>query len=428
MGRGERLLRELAASIEHFLPDLKEKLSEIPDMRVKSDYDMVEIVFAAIMMFVFKEGSRNAFNNDRSEGEFAANYWRAFKLALPHMDTVDAVMRVIEIGNLDEIRIALIRELIESKIFAKFRHGNAYYRIAFDGTGVVYVNEGHCDHCLKQKRPSGKVLHFHNVLEAKLICPNGFAISLMSEWIENEPDYVKQDCEQRAFARLAARLKQAFPRLPICVVADGLYPNATIFSLLRQYNWRYVITLQDDSLPSVWEEVSLSQSFKNTTIKMAGAKLKQELTWVNSINYHDMFSISWVECIESTINCDTQKTSRFVYITDIPVDHNSASEVVETGRMRQNIEDSFNSQKNRGYAMKHKYSRISLTALKNYYAAMQIAHLINQLVELGSLIKPILTAKLTLKHLWKQLLQVMTHAVIEWSEAPRAKRLHVRFE
>ena len=55
--------------------------------------------------------------------------------------------------------------------------------------------------------------------------PNGFSISLMSEWIENPADqvYDKQDCERKAFTRLATHLKQAFPRLPILILADGLY-------------------------------------------------------------------------------------------------------------------------------------------------------------------------------------------------------------
>ena len=45
--------------------------------------------------------------------------------------------------------------------------------------------------------------------EAKLITPNGFAISLASEWIANPVgESEKQDCERRAFARLAVTLKR----------------------------------------------------------------------------------------------------------------------------------------------------------------------------------------------------------------------------
>jgi len=35
---------------------------------------MTEIVMACVAMFIFKEGSRNSFNNDRKEGCFKVNY------------------------------------------------------------------------------------------------------------------------------------------------------------------------------------------------------------------------------------------------------------------------------------------------------------------------------------------------------------------
>ena len=51
--------------------------------------------------------------------------------------------------------------------------------------------------------------------------------------IENPADYDKQECEQKAFKRLAERLKSFFPRLRICIHADGLYPNAPFFEICQ---------------------------------------------------------------------------------------------------------------------------------------------------------------------------------------------------
>ena len=48
------------------------------------------------------------------------------------------------------------------------------------------------------------------VLEANLVLHNGVTLPLLSEFLshsEGDPDNQKQDCEQRAFHRLAARLK-----------------------------------------------------------------------------------------------------------------------------------------------------------------------------------------------------------------------------
>ncbi len=93
----------------------------------------------------------------------------------------------------------------------------------------------HCEQCLHKTSKKGHTTWMHHVLEARLVTANGFSISLMSEWIENPADkaYDKQDCERKAFTRLASRLKQAFPRLPILILADGLYPYEGFFATCK---------------------------------------------------------------------------------------------------------------------------------------------------------------------------------------------------
>jgi len=68
--------------------------------------------------------------------------------------------------------------------------------------------------------------------------------------------------------------------------------------------------------------------------------------------------------------------------------------------MRWKIEnEGFDTQKNHGYGPGHKYSGVSLTAAENYCQCMQIAHMINQLFELSPLFMPLMTGKMTVKHL-----------------------------
>ena len=54
--------------------------------------------------------------------------------------------------------------------------------------------------------------------------------------------------------RLADRLKQRFPRLPLCLLLDGLFAGGPTFTRCEQYGWKYVITLQDGDLPSVHQD------------------------------------------------------------------------------------------------------------------------------------------------------------------------------
>jgi hypothetical protein len=68
--------------------------------------------------------------------------------------------------------------------------------------------------------------------------------------------------------------------------------------------------------------------------------------------------------------------------------------ISDTGRLRQKIEsEDFNAQKNHGYALEHKYSRVDFQAKRNYYQCLQIAHIINQLVVAGKTIHTLLKKK-----------------------------------
>ena len=92
------LMFRLQKTIDHHFPDLYEKIEAIPECRKKQpDYSLLEILMAGIAMFLFKKGSRNAMNNERDEPTFRKNYERLFKARLPHMDTGEDVMEVLDL-------------------------------------------------------------------------------------------------------------------------------------------------------------------------------------------------------------------------------------------------------------------------------------------------------------------------------------------
>jgi len=64
-------------------------------------------------------------------------------------------------------------------------------------------------------------------------------------------------------------------------------------------------------------------------------------------------------------------------------------------------EDSFNTQKNRGYQLHHKLNRTNSTAIKNWHSLRLLAHLINQLIEKSLQFKELLAGKETIKNLWE---------------------------
>ena len=360
-----------------------------------------------------------------------------FKMKLPHMDTVDRVMRRIELDELERIKTKMIRTLIIKKTFHRFRLFNKWFIIAVDGTGIMSFKKRHCAQCLTKTSKNGKVSYFHNVLEAKLICSNGFAVSIATEWIENpEGDFEKQDCELKAFTRLAEKLKKDFPRLPICITADGLYPNQTFFSICKNNNWSFIVTFKDGNLPSVWEEVhalrDITDDNKSDRILIRqGKKIHRVYCWINEIPYQG-YCLNWIECNETVENQQTNEieNTKFVHVTDQKITRSISEKISQTGRLRWKIEnEGFNIQKNYGYNLEHKFSRVSLTASKNYYQCLQMAHLINQLLILNSKFQELLNSKMTIKHLWKCLMGFLIFGVVCEKELSSIikTRIQIRF-
>jgi hypothetical protein len=126
------------------------------------------------------------------------------------------------------------------------------FPVAVDGTGFLSFHQQHCPHCLVHRHETHTV-YLHPVLEAKLVDPRGLALSIATEFIENPTppatpatplptpvkstqeamptlttyETVKQDCELKAFARLAEQLKAQFPQTPFCLGGDSLQDYAT---------------------------------------------------------------------------------------------------------------------------------------------------------------------------------------------------------
>jgi hypothetical protein len=395
----------------------------LSDNRERKQYETEELCMAGLALFLLKEGSRNAMNNDRKEIQFLQNYKKMFGLNLPHLDSVDDYFRFLPELELEEVKMKMISTLIRKKVLesAKFR---GHYVVAIDGTGVASFDKKHCDCCLTKTSKNGVTTWFHNVLEAKLITPSGLSLSIATEWINNEgkQEYEKQDCEREAFKRIAVKLIENFPRLSIVILADGLYPWQGFFDICQQNNWKYIVTLKDGSLKTLQEEIywlKLLRPTQNVDMEVnnKNASVSLNYKWLRGLRYRN-HTLNFVECLEKTTQIATGQTieQKFVHLTNFENIDQYCIAVSDTGRLRQKIEnEGFNTQKNQGYALEHKFSRVSFTALKNYYQCLQIAHIINQLVEDSKIIDSLLknNRKFTIKYLWKRLLSFLLEVAID---------------
>ena len=220
----------------------------------------------------------------------------------------------------------------------------------------------------------------------------------MTEFIENPGENpTKQDCELKAFYRLAERLNKQFPRLPILLTMDGLFAGGPTFDLCKKYGWKFMIVLKDNDLSSVNEEFAalLKLQRGNRFYWRTGknAEIKQNFRWTEDISYVDSESrehtLSVIECRETKSDHKREeKTTKFKWVTNYKVSVNNVATLAnDGGRIRWKVEnEGFNVQKNGGYGLEHAYTN-NPTSAKIFYFLLQIAHMLAQLLYKGDLLK-----------------------------------------
>jgi hypothetical protein len=369
-----------------------------PRNPLKIFYPLASLAFAGVTLFLFHLKARRQIGLLLRNGPSVYKFQALFGVErFPHGDTLDATFSNLKAEQVQRVVSGMTETLIRKKVLYSYRLFGIYFIVAIDGTGTISFSRRHCPHCLTRTR-NGKTHYYHPVLEAKLITSNGFAFSLMTEFIENPGDKAtKQDCELKAFYRLAERLKARFPRLPILLSMDGLFAGGPTFDLCRSYGWKFMIVLKDDDLPSVNEEFDALSNLQpeNRLVWRTGkrAQIKQAFRWADDIAYVDSDKkehiLSVLQCLETKPDQEgKKKTTKFKWVTNCKISSQNVTTLSnDGGRMRWKIEnEGFNVQKKGGYELEHAYTNHPNSA-KIFYFLLQIAHLLAQLLYKANLLK-----------------------------------------
>lgn len=245
------------------LPTLLEHMDKINDPRQsgKVKYKIRVLMVYGILIFVYRAASRREANREITRPIFKRNLMMMFPELedMPHADTLFRLLEKIEVNKIEEAMVELLKELIRKKKFRNYLV-NKRYLIAIDGTQKLYRGYKWADECLERHVSSKKIPQYYAyVLEAVLVLDNGMVLPVMSEILRNK-EYrditEKQDCERRAFYRLAKRIKSSFPKLKVSVVMDGFYACGPVVRVCRENNWDYMLVLKEDGLKSVWHEAT----------------------------------------------------------------------------------------------------------------------------------------------------------------------------
>jgi hypothetical protein len=395
------LFESFVVTAQHFFGGLGRIFATVHDPRDPDHitYPLPVVMATGVLLFLFRLGARRQIKHWLRENEsVAAKYQLLFGVpTCPHGDTLNYLYARTAVDEVQAVVTDMTHTLIRRKVLYRHRLLDKYFLVAIDGTGMLTFSERHCEHCMT-RTVHGQTLYYHPVLEAKLVTANGWAFSLLTEFIENPSENpTKQDCELKAFYRLVARLKERFPRLPLCLLLDGLFAGGPTFTLCETYHWKYLIVLQEDDIPYINDEFRvLSPLAPENHVEFhtgVQSEIRQDLRWVNDIDYQDskrqLHRVAVLECWEDKPRADQeQRATRFKWVTNFRVTpHNVVTLANQGGRLRWKIEnEGFNVQKNGGYALEHVYTQDD-NAAKIFYLLLQIAHLLAILIQDGSLFR-----------------------------------------
>jgi len=414
-GKVVELGKAFVKTIRHFWPEFNSELSSLPDTRYAPfvEYDQKFLAWWGLLLFCFKLGSRRQLDFDLRDLEMhvldnANRLANTNQQTLPVHKTLDHYLGHVGSEAFAELRTECVRRLIRMKALDACRL-LGHFVIAIDGSGYLVFNNQHCPNCIRHNYGS-TTLYLHPILEAKIVAPEGLALSVGTEFIENpiapvcstEPssqpdiqltDYEKhkQDCELKAFARLAPALKKDFPQTRFCIGGDSLLACGFVFQTCKDSGWAFVLTFKPGRMPSVWEDFQglLKLCPENSLRVNLPNGIAQHFRWVNDISYVDSegrhHTFDAIICLETQPGKETQT---FAWVTSFHVTTDNVLAIAEKGgRVRWKIENQgFNIQKNSGLNLEHAYS-FDKDNLKSYYYLLQIAHIFLQMVELGSLLK-----------------------------------------
>lgn len=400
----EDAVSEQVAILRDKLPILLRQLRQIPDPRhpKKIKHCLTSLMLYGILNFVLQVASRREANREISRPVFKENLLFLFPelQSIPHHDTLMRLLNRIDVEQIQDAQIELLRTLFRKKKFQRYMVEGCY-PIAIDGTKKFTSSKLWDEQYLERQvgdENNRETQYYLYVLEANLALRNGMSIPLMSEFLDykqGDSEKKKQDCELKAFYRLAERLYQAFPRLPIMLLLDGLYPVGPVMDKCRRNRWEYMIVLQDGSLPQVWEEyrglVKLLED--DERFQMLWGNRRQSFHWVNNIEYTYQdkkrtrtVHVHMVVCQESWEEIDANtgqpvaKKSRHVWLSSRPLNKDNVHPRCNlAARHRWAIESGILVEKHYGYNYEHCFA-YSWKAMKGYHYLMRIGHLLNVLV------------------------------------------------
>lgn len=380
-------IQELNKIQKRFCPELFSWFGEAKDPRHQSyiEYSTKTMLGTLYYKCIGGIESMQQMNRAFNDDNVCSNLYRFMgekeKEYLPHGVTENEFLSRLNPKELEGVQQKIVYNTIRRKTFEDARVFKKW-QVIIDGVeldeGRQKKNDQYLSRCYHRGEENEFERYHRSVLEAKIYFGNNIVCSIATEPIENvetaeerSAEKIKQDCEIKAFERLAEKIKKKFPRLPIVITADALYVSRKILKICEENKWDYIIRYKEGAAPSIAKEYRELPEKENVgkEIEFQNGVLFQD-TEVNLIYYREKKKCNGEE-----------KETEFAWITNIQITKERAKKIINTGRNRWKIENQgFNRQKHWQGNIEHACSW-NERAQKNHYLMEQIADFMKQLYE-----------------------------------------------
>jgi len=392
--------------LRHYFPQLPDWFRGIEDFRKENRIHFSGELLCQLVLWQRLSGIES---NRRLEAEMAqaehlphnlARYMGCELPELPSIDTICYYLHHLQPEELQGVIDSMVSALNRKKLLEGLKSAAGFLLLAVDGIHV-FSSSRPLEHSTYRQHGDGRTTYHQYYLEAKIVAPNGMALSVHTEAIENpDGEFDKQDCELKAFRRLIDAVARKHPQMKFLVLLDSLYCNAPVITAIRAHGWGYAVGFkgarQNRPLMDEFTEGINGCRTNRKTLSLrhnSKSELVLQLRWCNGASH--LFSgktlldgLNYIEGMITRKFADGhESTFKLAFVVHTEITAANAREVFQTCRQRWKIENQgFNFQKNHGLHLGHCFCSRGHAA-HNYYLFAQMAHIVLQLTALSDILK-----------------------------------------
>lgn len=381
----------------------------IPDHRNQEliTYTKQSIMMAALTIFLLRMESGNAYDvashdvDDKYAKSNIAKFIDAPEDRAPVIKTLEKFMKRLDEKALNNLMIAFFKDLLKSKFFKQqpelmpgdffLLAGDCVHLHTYDHPHHV-DSEGNndCPFCLKRVYNKGTeketIRWLHTTLVFTFVFFGGLKIPVyrhpiharqLSEQMEffSEDSY-KQECEIVALKTALPVIREAFPRMKLVLNLDGLYANRPVIRLLKKFCCGYIIVRKEKCFPTLGkhcDKLSELPTYKKNCVKKTKMtedqiQIERKYEWFNGTDLGDSegdlktnvlrFHEKRMKNGEVLLNSKGKPEQyQCEWLFSWMLSAKNCQLAIEQARLRWEEEDLFNTLKNRGFNLRHDYSR-----------------------------------------------------------------------